>query len=948
MFSNISFTKKILSIILVIIIIFALNALVSPPGFLGALRGFIFGSDTPVVETLPPTPTTSVVANTNTAPPNAVFSSQPSLTRDDVNLLIEQALARKALTIQGPQGIAGPAGPKGTSGSSGGSSNIDTSSFVSRELFDGQVDRIFDSIEDNNADGLVALNSLDFAQFEDQLDLDASTDILIDGAKVLSITNTGTGNSLLVNDESSDASPFVIDNVGNVGIGITTPLALLDVSGPDLELVENGDFDGDASGWTLAAGWAYDDDNVVHTTLNTGTMEQDIGAEAGKIYLLTFSISGMTQGEICWSIGGEGDGTDEGAGIQTTYIIATDTSNLIFDPTCDGDEPTGAFDGTISDVSVVEVFPGDTNLVTNGTFTGNATGWTLEAGWAYDTNNVTYTPPEDDTSVYQNLDINQGSTYRVSFDMNGGTAGDLCYYIDDNERGHDGNFSGTVSELFTSNDSEHILYFYDCDGLGGSYDGTIDNVIVEEITTPKTLIVSDGGLEGLFVDGLGAVSVVGEFSVDGKIIFDTNIPKVNGSELYMNNGNLFFGEKQLNSFYERRVEDVSTDPADYDTYYEIGTFEFDELQGVLTVELTFCCSGYGQTSKHLIPLSYNNDYLNLYDDALAVVDNVWIVAGPAIETPRNTAFLGLGDWELQYKVINSSVSLRFVIRGSDTTDSLVTAYIKMLHSDNFVGARYTEEVGVGVDATVYERLPSIISAISGRTLIQNTLNVMGNVGIGMTGPSVALDVTGNIEYTGTITDVSDERLKENILDFGSGLEIVNNIGVKSFNMIGSDKIETGFIAQNVKDIWPEGVSVIDPENGYMGVSYVSFVPILTKAVQELSQIITSLKDDLIAWFADVGNGIGVMYADVFDAKEKICVDGECLTAHDVRALLDLVEDESDDEETAPAPQEETPVEETIDTEPEETTPGEVIPVSEPAPEENPENTEPVVEEPSGI
>ena len=741
---------------------------------------------------------------------------------------------------------------------------------------------------------------------------------------------------------------------GNVGIGTSDPIALFDVSGPDLELVENGDFDDDASGWTLNTGWDHDDENVVHTTLNTGTMEQDINAGAGKIYLLSFSISGMTEGEICWSIGGEGDGTDEGNGEHAQYILATDASNLIFDPTCDGDEPTGAFDGVIDNVSVIEVFPSDTNLVNNGTFTDNATGWTLEDGWVYDTNSVTYTPPEDETSIYQELDIDEGSTYKLTFDMSGGTAGELCYYIDDNERGFDGDFSGTITNLFTSNDSEHILYFYDCDGLGGSYDGTIDNVIVEEIIAPASaLAVSGGGLEGLFVSGTGEVSAVGVFNINGKIVFDEDIAKVDDEALYINNGNLFFGEKQLDSFYERRIANVSVDPLDDDTYYEIGSFEFDELQGVMTVEVTFCCGGFGQTSKHPIPLSYNNDYLTLYDDALTSISNVWIVSGPAIETPRDSAFLELGDWELQYKVINSSVSLRLVIKDGNSDDNLATAYVKMYHSDNFTGARYTEEVGVGVDATVYERLPNILSAISGRTLIQNTLNVMGNVGIGMTGPSVALDVTGNIEYTGTITDVSDQRLKENIVDFQNGLEIVNSIDVKNYNMIGGSAVETGFIAQNVKDIWPEGVSVIDPDNGYMGVSYVSFVPVLTRAVQELSQMITSLKDDLIAWFADVGNGIGEMYANVFNAKEKICVDGECLTANDVRVLLDLVEEEGGNsggggdvplEETTP-PEEDTPPEEEeeiieVPPEPEPEVDTEEPPGEEPAPEPEPESTEP--------
>jgi hypothetical protein len=48
----------------------------------------------------------------------------------------------------------------------------------------------------------------------------------------LRITNTGTGNSFLVEDAAStDSTPFVIDASGNVGIGKTTPTVLLDVAG---------------------------------------------------------------------------------------------------------------------------------------------------------------------------------------------------------------------------------------------------------------------------------------------------------------------------------------------------------------------------------------------------------------------------------------------------------------------------------------------------------------------------------------------------------------------------------------------------------------------------------------------------------------------------------------------------------------------------------------------
>lgn len=79
--------------------------------------------------------------------------------------------------------------------------------------------------------GAIVADILDFTEFKDAMTLDASTDIAASGTNVLSITNTGTGNSFVVNDQASDTTSFVIDSVGRVTIGASAS------SGADLGVI---------------------------------------------------------------------------------------------------------------------------------------------------------------------------------------------------------------------------------------------------------------------------------------------------------------------------------------------------------------------------------------------------------------------------------------------------------------------------------------------------------------------------------------------------------------------------------------------------------------------------------------------------------------------------------------------------------------------------------------
>jgi len=124
-----------------------------------------------------------------------------------------------------------------------------------------------------------------------------------------------------------------------------------------------------------------------------------------------------------------------------------------------------------------------------------------------------------------------------------------------------------------------------------------------------------------------------------------------------------------------------------------------------------------------------------------------------------------------------------------------------------------------------------------------TIENGGNVGIGVSDPTVALDVSGDIEYTGTITDVSDQRAKENIHSITHVLDDILTLNPVSYTMRGDDnsEIEYGLLAQHVQTIFPDIVKEVDPEKDLLGLSYIQLVPILVSGMQEQQEIIQQLQ-----------------------------------------------------------------------------------------------------------
>jgi hypothetical protein len=92
---------------------------------------------------------------------------------------------------------------------------------------------------------------------------------------------------------------------------------------------------------------------------------------------------------------------------------------------------------------------------------------------------------------------------------------------------------------------------------------------------------------------------------------------------------------------------------------------------------------------------------------------------------------------------------------------------------------------------------------------------------------------------------SDRRPKEHIVDTHYSIDDLMRIRVRDFNFIKDEKKTptTGFIAQELFDIFPGAVTVATKADEYWSVDYGKLTPILVKAVQDQQQEITALEKD---------------------------------------------------------------------------------------------------------
>ncbi len=179
----------------------------------------------------------------------------------------------------------------------------------------------------------------------------------------------------------------------------------------------------------------------------------------------------------------------------------------------------------------------------------------------------------------------------------------------------------------------------------------------------------------------------------------------------------------------------------------------------------------------------------------------------------------------------------------------------------------------GINALFNNTTGDYNTAIGTGALLSNTTGDR-NIGIGdgAVTPSSGTDdyinigrvltgdlTTGNLTLTGTLTQNSDERLKENIADVQDGLDCVKKLRPITFTrkeipdpvfekdkdgndiipdpapqggQRGSSEVEHGLIAQEVEKVCPDLVGTSEYSEGYKSVDYSRLSVVLLKAIQQ--------------------------------------------------------------------------------------------------------------------
>ena len=114
--------------------------------------------------------------------------------------------------------------------------------------------------------------------------------------------------------------------------------------------------------------------------------------------------------------------------------------------------------------------------------------------------------------------------------------------------------------------------------------------------------------------------------------------------------------------------------------------------------------------------------------------------------------------------------------------------------------------------------------------------------------SSGINIIGDINYSGVLTDTSDKRLKEDIneIDQNKAIDLVKCIKPKTYIKKDTKRKCIGFIANEIKEALPDKWEniVVEGKDGYLRMDYTKTTPLLWSALQYALKEIDELKKEV--------------------------------------------------------------------------------------------------------
>lgn len=227
--------------------------------------------------------------------------------------------------------------------------------------------------------------------------------------------------------------------------------------------------------------------------------------------------------------------------------------------------------------------------------------------------------------------------------------------------------------------------------------------------------------------------------------------------------------------------------------------------------------------------------------------------GPAIQIRANP-----GQWDVGIGFMSFGAGIRTASIQDDTNSNTMWLAPSGAHGDgiNWSGATFSSgcirlpnniNIGVGAQTLTSNGFGVLNGGGFASTVTNNpsqTLTRLGSDGAIINFSRDGSTVASYISLTTTSASFvppSDERLKINFRNFDSG-NIIDNVRVGKYEWLKyPDKSGYGVIAQDVQKVYDHPDAVHEGEDGFLGLSYETLIPVLWAEVKNLRQEIKQLK-----------------------------------------------------------------------------------------------------------